>query len=206
MSEFFQPIVDSLVSLSPNLLYLAIGLLGAVENIFPPVPADTTIAFVAFLTQSGKLSPLVIFIVSWGANVLSASLVYGVARKYGRPVFSGKLGSRLLKPKHFARLEKLYHEHGTWGIFVSRFIPGVRAVISPFSGIAGLGVVRALGPVLVGSGIWYAALVFAAARLAREWDTVLVYVSRFNTAALAVLAIAIVAGAATWRIKKEQSR
>lgn len=181
------------------------GLLGAVENVIPPIPADTVIALVAFLSQGGELSALNIFLVAWSANVISASIVYAVARKYGRPLFSGRIGRRLLKPHHFTRLEVLYREHGTWGIFASRFIPGVRAVISPFAGIAGLGPARALGPVIVGSGIWYAGLVYAAAKVAQEFDTILLVVRRVNSWALVILAIAAVSGIVAWQFKRGKS-
>ena len=181
------------------------GLLGAVENVIPPIPADTVIAFVAFLSQGGELSALNIFLVAWGANVTSASIVYAVARKYGRPLFSGKIGRRMLKPHHFARLEVLYREHGTWGIFASRFIPGVRAVISPFAGIAGLGPAHALGPVIIGSGIWYAGLVYVAAKVAQEFDTMLLVVQGFNSWVLAVFAIVAVSGIVAWRFKRDNS-
>ena len=36
-----QPILDWLTSLPPATLYLVLGLAAAVENIFPPFPADT---------------------------------------------------------------------------------------------------------------------------------------------------------------------
>ena len=175
------------------------GLLGAVENVIPPIPADTVIALVAFLSQGGELSALNIFLVAWSANVVSASIVYAVARKYGRPLFSGRIGRRLLKPHHFTRLEVLYREHGTWGIFASRFIPGVRAVISPFAGIAGL------GPAIVGSGIWYAGLVYAAAKVAQEFDPILLVVRRVNSWALVILAIAAVSGIVAWQFKRGKS-
>lgn len=180
-------------------------MLGAVENVIPPIPADTAIAFVAFLSQGGELSALNIFLAAWIANVVSASIVYAVARKYGRPLFSGKIGSRLLKPHHFVHMEKLYREHGTWGIFASRFLPGVRAVISPFAGIAGLDPLRSLGPVVIGSGIWYAGLVYLAAEVAREFDAILAFVRRFNSWALAILAGVALLGFAAWRFKRGQS-
>ncbi len=206
MSELFQQIVNSLAALPPSLVYAIIGLLGAVENIFPPIPADTAIAFGAFLSQSNELSALTIFLVTWSANVAGASAVYTVARYYGRPFFSGHLGERLLKPRHFARLEQLYHDHGTWGIFLSRFIPGVRAVVSPFSGIAGLSAFRALTPVFIASAIWYGALTFVAARVARELDTVLLFVSRFNTTALILLVVAVIVVLVALRSRKGPRR
>jgi membrane protein DedA with SNARE-associated domain len=42
-----------LTSLPPAVLYLVLALVAAVENIFPPIPADTVVAFGAFLAARG---------------------------------------------------------------------------------------------------------------------------------------------------------
>ena len=76
-------ILDYLVSLPPVLIYLIIGAGAAVENIVPPVPADTFVLLGAFVAAKGNASPLLVFLVTWGANVLSALLVFALARRYG---------------------------------------------------------------------------------------------------------------------------
>lgn len=207
MIDFFQQLISSLSSLPPNLVYTVIGLLGAVENVLPPVPADTGIALGAFLSHSGPISATAVFLVTWSANVTSASLVYGAARSLGRDFFRGRIGRLLLSPRHFARLERIYDRFGPWGIFFSRFIPGVRAVVSPFAGIAGLSAPRALIPVAVASGIWYGTLTFVAARVAGELDAVLIFISRFNTTALiaAAATVFLFVGIA-WRRKTQRER
>ncbi|MDH5806013.1 MAG: hypothetical protein OEZ54_12605, partial [Gemmatimonadota bacterium] len=85
-----------------------IGILAASENVFPPLPADTVIAIGAFLSNEGVVSLGSVIGVTWGANALSAIVVYLVARRWGRPLFKGPLGRRLIKPKAMARLERAY--------------------------------------------------------------------------------------------------
>ncbi len=126
-------------------MYLVVGGLAAAENVFPPVPADTVVAVGAFLSRFTSLSAGAILAVTWVANVGSACVVYVAARTVGRGFFKG-------------RIERLYARHGTWGIFVSRFLPVVRAVVPPFAGVAKLGAARTLIPVAVASGIWYGAV------------------------------------------------
>jgi membrane protein DedA with SNARE-associated domain len=126
-------------------VYLVVGGLAAAENVFPPVPADTVVAVGAFLSRFTSLSAGAILAVTWVANVGSACVVYVAARTVGRGFFKG-------------RIERLYARHGTWGIFVSRFLPVVRAVVPPFAGVAKLGAARTLIPVAVASGIWYGAV------------------------------------------------
>ena len=162
------------------MVYTLIGILASTENVFPPIPADTAVAIGAFLSNTGVISAWAVFGVTWAANVGSAAGVYLASRTVGRTFFTGRLGSRLLKPEAMERIERLYDRHGTWGIFLSRFIPGVRAVIPPFAGVAGLKSVRALAPMILASGIWYGGLTYIAANLIPRLDDVGKLVARMN--------------------------
>ncbi|MCH7875025.1 MAG: DedA family protein [Gemmatimonadetes bacterium] len=161
------------------------------ENLFPLVPADTAVALGAFLSAGGRISALTVFLVTWVANVTTAAGVYVAARTAGRTFFRGRVGSKLLRPKALARIEALYERHGTWAIFLSRFVPGVRALVPPFAGVAGLGAVRALVPLVIASGIWYGALTYVAATAIRNIDEIGSFVGGLNRLVLAIVGVAL---------------
>lgn len=186
--------LDLIPTLSPALVYTIIGILASTENVFPPIPADTAVALGAFLSTVSNISAWAVFGVTWAANVASAAGVYVAARTVGRSFFTGRLGRRLLQPEAMVRIERLYERHGTWGIFLSRFIPGVRGVIPPFAGVAGLGAVRALVPMIVASGIWYGVLTFVAANLVPQLDDAAKIVARMNWVGLVLLAVLVGVG------------
>lgn len=168
-----------------------IGILAGVENIFPPVPADTAVALGAFLSHGGTVSALGVFAVTWTVNVATASGVYLTARTVGRRFFEGPLGRRLLRPKALAKLEQLYDRYGLWGIFLSRFIPAVRAVVPPFAGVARLGAVRTIVPMATASAIWYGTLTLLIVELAARLEDVRRLLAQVHRAALlGALAIA----------------
>jgi len=73
--------------LPPGPLYGLITALAALENFVPPLPADTAVALGAFLAGRGRLNLWTVFGLTWVANVASASLVYWLARRYGREFF-----------------------------------------------------------------------------------------------------------------------
>ena len=54
-------LVHSLESLPPGPLYALIAVFAALENIFPPVPADAVVALGAFLEGRGTLDPWAVF-------------------------------------------------------------------------------------------------------------------------------------------------
>jgi len=202
--RLLRELIQHLPLLPPAVVYSLIGVMASVENLFPPIPADTAVALGAYLSNVGAVSAWTVFAVTWVANVGAAIGVYATARTVGRKFFTGRLGRRLLNQRHLEKLERLYRRHGLWGIFLSRFVPGARAVIPPFAGIAGLSSLKALVPLALASGIWYGLLTFAAANLIPRLDGVAKFVAGLNWVGLAlgvalatgVLWIAIVRGKA----------
>ena len=176
--------------------------MAAVENVFPPVPADTAVAIGALLSYHGSIKASTVFGITWSANVAAATAVYVAGRTLGRQFFTGRLGQRLLHPERLQRMEHLYRQHGVWGVFVSRFIPGVRAVVPPFAGIARLGALRAIGPLAIASGIWYGLLTFIVARFAKQIEDVVRLVTGLNWILLA-LALGTV-GVVVWGARRRR--
>jgi membrane protein DedA with SNARE-associated domain len=194
------------------IVYLVIGGLAAIENVFPPVPADTAAALGAYLSQRGTVSAATVFGITWTANVGGAVAVYFAGRTLGRGFFAGRLGRRLLKPKPLERMERIYHRYGSRGIFLSRFVPGVRAVVPAFAGIARLGPWRALVPLGVASALWYGVLVLVVARLASQIEDVARILTGFNWGILALAALfvaflvwVITAGRRHWHTQEHRT-
>ncbi len=169
-----------LQDLPPGLLYTLIGVLAALENVFPVVPADSAVALGAFLAGRGTLHAGVVFGLTWSANVAGGAAVYWLARRYGRAFFTRPAGRRLLPAPVLAHIEAQYRRHGAYGIFLSRLLPVWRAVVPPFAGLAGLSAPRALVPLALASGVWYGALTLSVAALGTNLDAVVSLLSRLN--------------------------
>jgi membrane protein DedA with SNARE-associated domain/uncharacterized tellurite resistance protein B-like protein len=158
--------------LHPAAVYTVLALLAAVENVLPPVPSDAAVGLGAFLSNRGVTTPLGVFLVTWVANLAGAAAVYFAARKYGRRLFASATGRRLLAPRSLAIIEREYLRFGVVGIFVSRFLPGIRAVVPPFAGLVQLSPLRMLVPTAVASGIWYGGITILGSVIGAEWDRI----------------------------------
>ena len=178
--------------------------LAALENIVPPVPADTAVALGAFLAGRGLLNPWAVFGVTWAANVGSGSAVYWLARRYGRDFFTGPAGRRLLPPAVLAHIEGLYRRYGAFGIFISRLLPVWRAVVPPFAGLADVPVTRAVLPLAAAAALWYGTLTLAVTTLGKNLDAVVTALSRVNLVLglLALGAVILVAVGTVRRLKR----
>jgi membrane protein DedA with SNARE-associated domain len=137
------------------------------------VPADTAVALGAFLSARGApISPWAVYGVTVVANVTSAVGMYFVSRTVGKPFLESRTGRRLLSERAQQRILKAYQDHHLWGIFVSRFLPGYRAVVPPFAAALGLPASKALPPVVLASAVYYGLLVALVYRLGANWETV----------------------------------
>ena len=140
------------------------------------------------------------FGVTWVGNVSSAALVYGMARRYGRAFFGGRLGRRLLPEAVLTQITRAYERHGAYGIFLSRLLPVWRGIVPPFAGIAGVGAARTLVPLALASALWYGALIYLTATLGSNLDVVLAALRHVNRI-LGVLALVTLLGAA-WYVAR----
>jgi len=185
-------------------VYLVLAALSSVENVFPPVPADVAVVFGAFLSRRGVTSAPLLGLVCWLANTASSAGMYFLARARGKKFFASGWPSKLLPPASMKELERHYRKHGVVGIFVSRFLPGLRAAVTPFAGVVGMPPARALVPAAAASAIWYAFLVAAGAALGRNWEAALRLVSDTNRVLGIVGLVATVLIAVwIWRRRRE---
>ncbi len=171
----------------------------------PPVPSDAAVALGAFLSHRGITTPLAVFLVTWTANLLGAAAVYLVCARYGRRLFASPAGRRFLAPRSLATIERAYLRLGTVGIFVSRFLPGIRALVPPFAGIVGLGAVRTFVPMGLASAIWYGSLTILGAVIGAEWGRITSVMAGINRT-LGIAALVVAAAGSAWYVVQRRTR
>lgn len=174
-----QGLLDWVAALPALALYAALAGAAAIENVFPPFPADTVVAFGSFLAARGKGSIVAVFLATWLGNIAGAAFMYALGRRYGAALLRG----RLLRagPHTEARIDAMYRRYGIWALALSRFIPGVRAIVPPFAGALKLSPVRALTAMALASGVWYGAITVLAYRLGSSWEELRGAVARAGT-------------------------
>lgn len=190
-------ILAALTRLPPFLLYLILGLGAAVENIVPPVPADTFVLAGALLASQGAADPVIVFLVTWLLNVLSAVAVYALARRYGRRFFTMPIARWLLREHQLDQIGQFYGRFGVPAIFVSRFLPAWRAMVPVFAGVSGTSGWKVVPPVVIASGLWYGLLVYLGAFMGRNLRTIVDIFDSVSSVLLWV-AVAMIAVAAVW--------
>jgi len=200
-----QALLDWLTGLPQSTLLGAMTLLAALENIFPPIPADVLIAFGAFLAARADASPLPAFFAVLGGNVAGALVMYALGRRFG-----ASWTERKFHLKHTdtadARLSSWYARYGVASLFLSRFIPGVRAIVAPFAGALRTPVLLTALAITGASTIWYGLLTIVAFRAGNDWETLVKTVGRLarNSGLIAVGLVLVIV--AVWYFRRRQRR
>jgi len=185
-----------LSGLPPAALYLMLAVTAALESVFPPLPSDTVVAFGSFLAARGQGTLLGSFLSTWIGSVGGALAVYWVGRRYA----AGEMRKRLLRyggERAEQRVELLYKRRGLVAIFLSRFLPGARAIVPPFAGALRLPPVPVAVAICSASAIWYGLITVAAYRVGADWSAFrarLAELSRGTAMAAAAIAVVIATG------------
>ena len=197
-------LVGWLTQVPLGVLYLLMALFAAIENVFPPVPADTVVALGSWLAARGQGSPLWAFLATWIGNVTGAAAMYFVGRRHGTAWIERRFPS-IADEKSENRFRELHRKYGTASLFLSRFIPGVRALVPPFAGALRLPAVPSLVSIALASGIWYGLVSYLAFRAGANWDALMGRISYVGRWIAIGAAIIIGGGALVWWLRQRRS-
>src|SRR3954469_19203733 len=178
-------------------LYAAILGLSAFENFFPPFPSDAVIAFGSFLADRAHGSAFTVFLLGWAGNLIGAGITYTLGRRFGAKVFLRRI-ERYAGPDAEHRIKKLHKKHGFVGLFVSRFLPGVRAIVPPFAGAMRLPAFKVMLSIGAASAVWFALITFLAFRAGDNWDLLQKYLVRSGKVAGGVAVALVLIGVGIW--------
>jgi membrane protein DedA with SNARE-associated domain len=195
-----------LTSVPLGVLYLIMALFAAVENIFPPIPADTVVALGSWLAARGQGSPVWAFLSVWIGNIAGAAAMYFVGRRHGT-VWIERRFPKIADEKSENRFRELHRKYGAASLFLSRFIPGVRALVPPFAGALRLPAMSSLVSIAVASGIWYGLVSYLAFRAgAADWNALTGRISSVGRWIAVGAGVVLAVGALAWWLRQRSSK
>jgi membrane protein DedA with SNARE-associated domain len=187
---------DWLISVVNQFGYMGIAFLILLENIFPPIPSELILTFSGFLTTISKMNIWISSLSATVGSMAGAILLYGLGRALPQRKiihFAKKYQKILhLKESDFKRSSDLMAKRGGSAVFLCRFIPVVRSLISIPAGAARMQLWKFLLYSTLGTVIWNTILICLGALAGKNWQIITVY---FNTYSYMVgIAAALVAG------------
>lgn len=200
-----ETLMGWLDALTLETLYVAIAGLSAFENFFPPFPSDAVVAFGSFLASRAEGSAYTVLFLGWFGNVAGATATYILGRRYGGKAFLRRI-EKYAGPTAEQRIRQLYKKYGFAGLFVSRFLPGVRAIVPPFAGAMKLPAFGVVLSIASASFVWFGVITFLAFRAGNNWDLLQAYLVRSGKVAGGIAIGIVVLAIAIWLWKRRSSK
>jgi membrane protein DedA with SNARE-associated domain len=91
-------------------------------------------------------------------------------------------------------------------VFVSRFLPGVRAIVPAFAGALRLPVVMTTLMIASASAIWYGIITVVAFRVGADWERLSAVVARYRNLTAMVAAVVALLGLVAWLALRNRRR
>jgi membrane protein DedA with SNARE-associated domain len=196
-------LLEFLRGLNPVALYAVACVAAAAENVFPPLPSDVVVAFAAFLAAQGRGSAVGAFVSVLVGNVAGAMFMYRLGARVGAERVLRRFGA---SAEQEAKLRDWYGRYGLGAIAVSRFLPGVRAIVPPVAGALRVGAVRAAVAMAVPSGIWYAAITYFAFTAGGNFDALRARMAAGQRWLAIAAAAAAAAALLVWLVRRRAAR
>ena len=163
---------------SLGMIYLLIFLAAFIEGIIPVMPGDVAAALLAFFAAraGGELSPTIMVVTA--GSVSGALVMWWIGRRFGADWVAHRIGrmgfgnaeQKIEAAEH--RVEDAYRQYGWVALFVSRFLPGVRAVVPAAAGALRIPLWEVTAIFTIASGLWYGMISWLAFRVGEDWATV----------------------------------
>jgi membrane-associated protein len=143
------------------------------ENAGVPVPGETAVLVAAFLASpagQGHLQLGWVIVVASAAAILGDNLGYWLGRRLARPRLQGGSGFLFLTPQRFGKIEGYFARYGAWTVLLARFVSGLRVVIAPAAGIAGMHWPRFFFANAAGAVAWASTISLLGYFFGRSWE------------------------------------
>ena len=189
--------------------YLGIFLLMALENIVPPIPSEVIMGLGGMAAARGHMALVPLILWGTAGTTVGNLFWYEIGRRMGvarfRPFVERHQRWLTMDWDDVVRLDRFFHKHGHWVIFVFRFLPTFRTVISLPAGMAKMPLWKFLLFTFVGSAIWNTMLAAAGLLLGSHFDQLDRYVGPFAVATTVLIVLAYVYRVVTWKPSGERS-
>ncbi|MEO0202807.1 MAG: DedA family protein [candidate division WOR-3 bacterium] len=168
LSNFFSKVIYEIG-------YIGVMILMAMESMIFPVPSEAVMPFTGFLIYENNFTWLGVFIFSTLGSIIGSTLSY-LMGFYGGRALVIKYGKYfLLERKHLEITEKFFYKHGEITVFISRFIPVVRHLISIPAGMAKMNYLKFILFTTIGASMWNMFLAYVGYVLKSNWHIIMRY-------------------------------
>lgn len=202
---------EMMISFMNQFGYFGILFLIAVENIFPPIPSEVILTFGGFMTTYSNMNVALVILFSTIGSVLGAIVLYYIGRILNKErlehIIDGKIGKILrLKKQDIEKADHWFDTKGAKTVFLCRFIPIVRSLISIPAGMSEMPLGKFLLYTTTGTAIWNTVLVLLGRMTGKNWTKIVDVIGYYANVVLVLLIVIVILAIIIFYHRKKKNR
>lgn len=190
--------------------YIGVFILVFLEYVIHPFPSEIILTFAGFMTSQSELNIIIVCLLTILGAVLGALVLYSIGALIGEErlyKFIHKRGKYIgIKTQDLDKTIQWLDKYGHWAIFLGRFIPIVRTLISLPAGITKMNLSVFILLTAIGTGMWNIFLIMLGKMLGNHWHQILVYVGMYSKVFIVIIAIAVLYVLYLWYKRIKETR
>lgn len=178
----------------------------ALANVGAPLGSELILPVAGGLGATGHLTPVwLTIVVAVAGELVGGTAGYVIGRFGGRPLVD-RYGRYLhLSHANLDRVHAFFERYGSFSIFICRFIPVIRGIVSIPAGLAEMNLAHFYAWYAIGSTIFCGGLILLGDELGGHLDSVLPLLHRAGLLTLACAVVVIVVTAFALRRRKREA-
>jgi membrane protein DedA with SNARE-associated domain len=201
--DAFAHAVQNLVA---DLGYPGLFLLIVAESTMVPIPSLLVMPFAGFMAAQGTFSLPLILAINGAGALVGSSLSYWLGAAGGKPLLL-KYGKYVfVRPKDLERTEAFFAKRGKWTIFIARFLPVIRHIISIPAGIARMPLRQFLLETFLGAMAWGGGLMVLGYELGAQWEAIALKAKKIDLVIAVSIVLILVALAIRFVLRRRRER
>ena len=102
-----------------------------------PIPEDITLIAGGVISGLGHSNEHIMVVVGMIGVLTGDGMMFLLGHFYGDRILKARFVNRLMPPHRYLQVQEKFDKHGSWVLFVARFLPGLRTPIFITAGMSG---------------------------------------------------------------------
>lgn len=197
-----EQVLTLLGSVDAVWIYLILFFFSFIENIFPPSPSDVVVIVGASLISNTTLGFIPILLITSFGSSAGFILMYYMGKLFGDRILNkGKI--KFLNQDDIKKTELWFQKYGYKLIIANRFLPGTRSVISFFSGVCELNIIKTFVAATISAFLWNILIIYLGITLGNNITEIDYYLATYSKIIILVTLILILFFIVRYFIKRK---
>jgi len=206
LHQILSVIATLAINITSYLGYPGIFVLMAAESMVIPLPSELVMPFAGFLVSTGRFNFALAIIASTLGSLAGSLISYWLGAYGGEKIVIRWGRYLLLDTEDLKQTEKWFAKRGDITIFIGRFIPVVRHLISVPAGIGKMNLKKFIAFTLSGAACWNTILLILGYLLGVNWEYIRKFSEYFSLPLAGLIILALIYLAYRHAVKKKRKK